>query len=111
MTETKIIHKNNFDFLRLFASFVVITLFFRPHFPLTVLSFGNFYFPFLDYSRFTGDISYGTYIYAFPIQQALVSLFIFRNAIELIIPSMILALLFGYLSWNFVEKRFLLRKR
>jgi peptidoglycan/LPS O-acetylase OafA/YrhL len=40
--------------------------------PFIVLSFGLSYSPFLNKLVKTGDYSYGIYIYAFPIQQALV---------------------------------------
>jgi peptidoglycan/LPS O-acetylase OafA/YrhL len=57
-----------------------------------------------------GDFSYGTYLYAFPIQQILhattnLSLPAF------IITSMVLSLLAGVMSWKLVEKRFMPRRR
>lgn len=79
--------------------------------PLLIITFGHLYFPFLDYSRFTGDISYGTYIYAFPIQQVLIGYFAIQNPSSLIIAAMLLSWLFGYLSWHLVEKPFLKRIR
>jgi peptidoglycan/LPS O-acetylase OafA/YrhL len=55
-----------------------------------------------------GDFSYGTYLYAYPIQQMLQA----RTHLalpEFVVISMILSLLAGILSWNLVEKRFVHR--
>lgn len=57
------------------------------------------------YWGYVNDLSYGVYIYAFPVQQLLVSagsssLGILANSALTLIISMGLA----YLSWNFVEK-------
>lgn len=57
-----------------------------------------------------GDFSYGTYLYAFPIQQML------QSTKQLTLPefigaSMILSLLAGVLSWHLVEKHFMSRRR
>lgn len=59
-----------------------------------------------SYTNKIGDISYGMYIYAFPIQQSLVyysgkSL----SVPELTIYSMLFTSIFAYLSWHIVEKR------
>jgi peptidoglycan/LPS O-acetylase OafA/YrhL len=51
-----------------------------------------------------GDLSYGIYIYAFPIQQALIHFFRF-NPLQLMITSLPLAILAGYASWHWVEKK------
>ncbi|MGC4021484.1 MAG: acyltransferase [Cyclobacteriaceae bacterium] len=51
-----------------------------------------------------GDISYGVYIYAFPIQQTLVHFFKL-DAQELMLIALPVSFLLGYLSWHFVEKR------
>lgn len=57
------------------------------------------------YWGYKNDLSYGVYIYAFPVQQLLVasgssSYGILTNTIITLALSMVLA----YLSWNFVEK-------
>jgi peptidoglycan/LPS O-acetylase OafA/YrhL len=52
----------------------------------------------------TGDLSYGIYIYAFPIQQALMHFFNF-GPFELMITSLPLSIAAGYASWHWVEKR------
>jgi peptidoglycan/LPS O-acetylase OafA/YrhL len=51
-----------------------------------------------------GDISYGVYIYSFPVQQTLMHYFKF-NAIELMVSSLIISVALGFLSWHLVEKR------
>lgn len=79
-------------------------------FALMVISFGLHYFPFLNFSRYTGDISYGTYIYAYPVQQALIVWLHPANVLTLMVPSFLVAWLLGWLSWHFVEKHFLKRK-
>jgi peptidoglycan/LPS O-acetylase OafA/YrhL len=50
-----------------------------------------------------GDVSYGIYIYAFPVQQTLMHYFRF-NTMELIVSSIIISFSFGYLSWHCIEK-------
>jgi peptidoglycan/LPS O-acetylase OafA/YrhL len=59
-----------------------------------------------------GDPSYGTYLYAFPIQQTLIYLDVFAEHIELnILLVTFLSVSFGYLSWHVIEKPCLLRAR
>lgn len=57
------------------------------------------------------DLSYGTYLYAFPIQQALVYTLGIRNAYLLFALTLPTTLGFAALSWFLVEKRFLRAKR
>ncbi len=76
-------------------------------FPVMVITFGLHYFRWLHFSRYTGDISYGTYIYAYPLQQALIVWLQPQNAFVLMLASFPLSWLAGYLSWHLVEKRFL----
>jgi peptidoglycan/LPS O-acetylase OafA/YrhL len=53
-----------------------------------------------------GDLSYGIYIYGFPIQQTLMHYFRLE-AIELMVLSVPIAMFFGYWSWHFIEKKML----
>jgi peptidoglycan/LPS O-acetylase OafA/YrhL len=53
-----------------------------------------------------GDISYGIYIYSFPVQQTLMYYFDF-SALQLMMPAIVVSCLAGYLSWHWVEKWFL----
>jgi peptidoglycan/LPS O-acetylase OafA/YrhL len=67
--------------------------------------------PIRNLGRRLGDMSYGVYIYHWPIQQ-----FFFFWGIHKINPylsiygSMLVSLLFGFLSFHLVEKRFMRRK-
>ena len=56
-----------------------------------------------------GDLSYGIYIYGFPIQQTLMYYFKL-NTNTLILFSVLIAMLFGYFSWHLIEKRMLVFK-
>jgi peptidoglycan/LPS O-acetylase OafA/YrhL len=51
-----------------------------------------------------GDISYGIYIYSFPIQVTLMYYFNL-NYLQLMWLSILLSVLFGVLSWNLIEKK------
>lgn len=57
-----------------------------------------------------GDISYGTYIYGFPVQQLLMHYFQF-NVMELLLVSLPITLFCGWLSWHLVEKHALAKKK
>jgi peptidoglycan/LPS O-acetylase OafA/YrhL len=58
-----------------------------------------------------GDMSYGVYIYSWPIQNLLViSGFSKFGLIPFTIVSIVLSLIAGYLSYNLVEKKFLVRR-
>ena len=52
-----------------------------------------------------GDYSYGTYIYAFPIQQTVAALIPHISAGVLMLVSLVPTLFFAGLSWHFIEKR------
>jgi peptidoglycan/LPS O-acetylase OafA/YrhL len=59
-----------------------------------------------------GDVSYGIYILHFPIIQCLVSLGFFElfNPFILLIAIVIVVVLLGFLSWHFIESRFIKRR-
>lgn len=57
------------------------------------------------------DLSYGVYLYGWPIQQALHALMPTLTATALLLPSMLLSLLVAALSWFWVEKPALGLKR
>lgn len=59
----------------------------------------------------TGDYSYGVYVASFPIQQAIASFPALRYWWINMILSLFLGFLYAILSWNFVEKPFMLRKK
>jgi len=57
-----------------------------------------------------GDLSYGIYIYGFPVQQTL--MYFFRlNHLELIFFSLLISYLLAYFSWHLVEEKALKLKR
>jgi len=79
-------------------------------YPIVILSVGSTYLPQLQIGERIGDISYGTYIYAFPIQQSLVMAGV-NSVGQLILFSLLLSWLAGWLSYNVVEKRFAYKRR
>lgn len=81
---------------------------FLAAFPFFVLSAGLLYVKALQVPAKIGDISYGTYIYAFPIQQALISAGI-TDVYVLISLSLVLSWIAGFLSFHFIERKFLSR--
>lgn len=56
-----------------------------------------------NYNRL-GDYSYGIYIYAFPVQQAIAALIPGISASLMIVSSSLLTLLLAALSWHHIEK-------
>lgn len=80
-------------------------------FTVMVITFGLHYFPVVNFSKYTGDVSYGTYIYAFPIQQALIVWLHPENVFTLMLPSFLLSWFAGWLSWHLVEQKFIRRKQ
>ena len=85
----------------------------RLIFPITgayftfFLSFKKKILPKLDK---IGDLSYGLYIYAFPIQQLLLSKIPNINPYYLFVLSFIPTLILSVISWNYIEKPFLIKK-
>lgn len=57
-----------------------------------------------------GDLSYGVYLYAFPLQQTLIALGVATPGM-LTLAATPLALAFAWLSWHAVEERFLAPRR
>jgi peptidoglycan/LPS O-acetylase OafA/YrhL len=64
----------------------------------------------LDFTQKIGDISYGIYLSSFFIQQFFISIYNF-NILTLLWVSLISSVLYGFLSWNFIEKPCLLLKK
>ncbi len=57
-----------------------------------------------------GDFSYGLYLYAFPVQQTLISFYPAIHAIALIVFTTLIALALAWASWNAVEAPMLKEK-
>jgi len=57
----------------------------------------------LNYNKL-GDYSYGTYIYAWPVQQTLATTIIGITPLSMFSITFIITLLLSYLSWNYIEK-------
>lgn len=57
------------------------------------------------------DISYGAYLYGWPVQQAMHALFPRLGALALLAPSLVITVLVAVASWRFVEKPALNVKR
>jgi peptidoglycan/LPS O-acetylase OafA/YrhL len=57
-----------------------------------------------------GDISYGLYLYAFIVQQAIVYAVGIRSPLMLFATALPVACLLGWLSWRYVEQPFLARR-
>jgi peptidoglycan/LPS O-acetylase OafA/YrhL len=79
-------------------------------FPLTgaylAISFARRYDPTLDYARYTGDLSYGLYIYGWPCEQFVMYLSGGRASwYQVFFGSLAIALPLAWLSWHLVEKR------
>jgi peptidoglycan/LPS O-acetylase OafA/YrhL len=74
--------------------------------PYLVIAFGELNTPILRrFGRF-GDPSYGIYLWAFPIQQAILSSRVSDLPLGVnIIVVLMLSALAGYASWHFAEKR------
>ncbi len=62
--------------------------------------------PLVSISERLGDISYGLYIYSFPVQQVLLYEFNL-GPIKLLALSSVITALLSYLSWHIVESKFL----
>ena len=100
--------------LQLFFSYLlilIISVYFQKYelvkhlfFPALVLSIGFIKLPFFSTFGKYGDMSYGIYIYSFPIQQTLVYLFNCK-VYTLMLSSILISSMFGYFSWNLIEKR------
>ncbi len=78
--------------------------------PVTVIIIGTSSFPVINnLKQSIGDLSYGIYIYAFPIQQTLEHFFRF-GTFPLMLWSAFITIPFAWMSWHFIEKKALALK-
>jgi len=93
-----------FIFFNCFLYVLYITL------PLFIIVFGLMSVPYINNLKSKiGDISYGVYLYAFPVQQTVMYYFKL-STIELMVTSMFISYLLGWFSWHFIEKKALAYK-
>ena len=71
--------------------------------PFVVLAFGLARHPWLSRMH-QRDYSYGIYIYAFPVQQTLVSFWPQMPLIDYLLSTLMITIALAALSWHFVEK-------
>jgi peptidoglycan/LPS O-acetylase OafA/YrhL len=86
--------------------------------PFMVISFGNFSMPMVRDAGRYGDFSYGIYIYAYLVQQAVIAVIGFHHAYAMTLAiSAAITLLCAVASWHLIEqpalglKRYLRGKR
>ncbi|XCF07743.1 acyltransferase [Tamlana crocina] len=72
--------------------------------PIIILSVGFTALPFFSAFGKIGDMSYGIYIYSFPLQQTLMY-YCKLDVLQLMLWSVLISILFGYFSWHLVEKK------
>ena len=88
----------------------ILALFFVV--PVTTLVLGNLNTNIINRAGRYGDISYGVYIYAFPIQQTFI--WLWKDTISwwlLLFLIVITTTIFAFLSWHLIEKRALKLKK
>jgi len=75
--------------------------------PIFIISIGLLNTPIIsNVSQYFGDLSYGIYIYAFPIQQTLIYYGV-QNSLMVMVYTMLIAPVFAFASWHLIEKQFL----
>lgn len=82
----------------------ILALFFVV--PITTLFLGNLNTDIINRAGRYGDISYGIYIYAFPVQQTFI--WLWKDAIPwwlLLFFVLITTTIFAFLSWHLIEKK------
>ena len=72
-------------------------------FPVIILLIGYMPIPVLSNFSKIGDMSYGIYVYSFPVSLTLMYFFNLMT-FQLMIFSIFISIIFGYLSWHLIEK-------
>jgi peptidoglycan/LPS O-acetylase OafA/YrhL len=78
--------------------------------PPIVIYFGTLSHKLFGWVRRFGDLSYGIYIWGFPIQQA-IWYWLHPSPLEMFFLSTLLVYVVAYASWHLIEKRALRLKR
>jgi peptidoglycan/LPS O-acetylase OafA/YrhL len=111
--------KNTKDAKAIFAglAILIVSLLFSKLFFLQVLIIPFFVIAIANIRGFTnragryGDFTYGIYIFAFPVQQALIAVNATHNdPYILFAETMLIVLPLAIISWHLIEKRFLSKK-
>ena len=79
--------------------------------PAVLISIGTSSWPVLSQAGRFGDVSYGVYLYAFPIQQSVYALWPGLSFSTSLLVVTMLTLIAGWLSWRLVEAPALRLKR
>ncbi len=96
--------------LKYYTAHWIMDLFF-PFSLATVIIWFAYYFKKLSVFSKYGDCSYGFYLFHYPTIQIFINLGWFKqNPILLFIACFFIILLFSFLSWHLLEKKFLKRK-
>lgn len=104
----------------LLIAFVLFLISFFFHFfdlskfvvlPVLVIAFGLKSTPFINnIGNKVGDLSYGIYIYGFPVQQTL-EYFFKLDYLQLMILGLAISFILAYISWHFIEAKALQLKK
>ncbi len=101
------IKSNNIIFISVAVLYFLSDLFY-PFFVVTFVYYFAFGLPFKINLSKLGDLSYGTYIFHFPLIQFFIALNMFTGNKYLDISIIfILVYIFSFLSWRFLEKPFI----
>lgn len=103
--------KNKKVILLLSALILCLSIYFNSYnlvkhlfLPIVILLMGYIPITFIKDFGKAGDSSYGIYIYSFPVQQTIMYFFKMETY-TLILTSVSISIVFGYVSWHYIEKR------
>lgn len=74
-----------------------------PALPPLVLWIGTRSWPVLRAAGRFGDLSYGIYVYAWPVQQIVVHLMPGASYVALVVPTLLVTIGLAWLSWRYIE--------
>ncbi|MCD9544463.1 hypothetical protein GLP24_06335 [Photobacterium carnosum] len=75
-----------------------------------IVFFIAFCIPIVKVKSSIGDLSYGIYIWHFPVIQMMMSMNEFSNPNSAIIKTLLIVLVLAYMSWHLLESKFLNNK-